>query len=256
MDPTTPSADDVRADWDALAAFWDARMEAGATWQRVLIAPPVERLLALRSGERVLEFACGNGEFARRMAELGARVVATDFSEAMLERARARGGEIDYRSVDATDAAQLAALSASGPFDAVVSNMAIMDMTDIEPMVAALGDLVRPGGRVVVSTLHPAFNSGAVVRVTEEIDDERGVVRTHSIKRSTYIHPSVGQGVAIEDQPVAQWYFHRSLQDLLRPFFEHGWVVDGLEEPVLPDGEGSPFDQIPGIVVMRFSQHP
>ena len=63
--------DDVRSAWDELAAFWDERMEAGATWQRHLIQPSVERLLRLEPGERVLEIACGNGEFARRMSELG-----------------------------------------------------------------------------------------------------------------------------------------------------------------------------------------
>ena len=48
-------------------------MEAGETWQRGLIAPSVERLLAVTQRERVLELACGNGEFARRLTELGAR---------------------------------------------------------------------------------------------------------------------------------------------------------------------------------------
>ena len=46
--------DDVRSAWDELAAFWDERMEVGATWQRHLIQPSVERLLRLERGERVL----------------------------------------------------------------------------------------------------------------------------------------------------------------------------------------------------------
>src|SRR5262245_46038018 len=187
------SNDEVREAWDALAGYWDGQMEAGKTWQRVLIAPPVERLLAIQPGERVVEFACGNGEFARRMAELGAAVLATDFSNAMLERARARGGPIEYRSLDATDGSAIRALGEPGSFDAAVSNMAVMDMTDLAPMARAVHDLVRSGGRFVVSTLHPAFNSGDVVVVTEQTDDHRGVTRTHSIKRSTYIRPSTGQ---------------------------------------------------------------
>ena len=226
--------DGVRAAWDALAPFWDEQMEAGKTWQRTLIAPAVERLLELQDGERVLELACGNGEFARRMTELGANVLATDFSEPMLERARARGGAIDYRQLDATDREAIAALAADGSFDAVVSNMAIMDMTDIEPMAEAVGTLVRPRGRFVVSTLHPSFNSGDAVRITEESQDEHGrIVRTHSIKRGSYITPSTGKGVALETQPVTQWYFDRPLQDVVAPFFDHGWVMDGLVEPVL-----------------------
>ena len=65
--------DEVHSAWDELSAFWDERMEAGTTWQRHVIQPSVERLLQLGPGERVLEIACGNGEFARRMSELGGR---------------------------------------------------------------------------------------------------------------------------------------------------------------------------------------
>src|SRR4029450_7707564 len=42
---------------------------------------------------------------------------------------------------------------------------------------------------------------------------------------------SSGEGVALEGQPVIQWYFHGSLSDLLRPFLRNGFVFDALEEP-------------------------
>jgi 2-polyprenyl-3-methyl-5-hydroxy-6-metoxy-1,4-benzoquinol methylase len=159
--------DEVRTTWDELAAFWDDRVEAGSTWQRHLIQPAVERLLLLQPGERVLEIACGNGEFARRMSELGGQVLAVDFSDGMLERARAHGGDIDYRRTDAMDQAAILALGERGSFDAVVCNMAIMDMESIEPMVAASAGLLTPAGRFVFSTLHPAFNSGNVRPMVE-----------------------------------------------------------------------------------------
>jgi ubiquinone/menaquinone biosynthesis C-methylase UbiE len=247
----TPSDGDIRRTWDALAQFWDEKMEAGDTWQRKLIAPSVENLLGINPGERVLELACGNGEFARRLSELGASVVATDFSDSMLAIARSRAGEIDYRHVDAGSGAELSSLAEAGPFDAAVVNMAIMDMTTIEPMAAALPALLRRDGRLVVSTLHPAFNTGVLTRVTEETENHRGVVRTYSIKRSGYITPTTDKGVAIEGQPVTQWYFHRPLTLILEPFFANGWLLDGLDEPVL-DPPAKLFDEIPGVLVMRF----
>src|SRR4029453_1720072 len=135
-------------------------MEAGATWQRTLIQPSVEHLLQLQPGERILEIACGNGEFARRMAELGGQVLATDFSERMLERARVRGGDVDYRLADATDEEQLVMLGERGLFIGGVAKMAIMNMESTEPMIRAASRLLKPAGRFVFSTLHPAFNSG------------------------------------------------------------------------------------------------
>jgi 2-polyprenyl-3-methyl-5-hydroxy-6-metoxy-1,4-benzoquinol methylase len=249
--------EEVRASWDAMAAFWDEQMEASETWQRPLIQPAVERLLALEPGERVLEIACGNGEFSRRMAELGGRVLATDFSERMLERARAHGGEVEYRLADATDGSALLALGDPASFDAGVCNMAIMDMVDIEPMVSALASLVRPGGRFVFSTLHPAFNSGETARVLEQFEDERGFVRAAWIKVSSYIRPRTEFGVALEGQPVVQRYFHRPMSLIFGTCFEHGFVLDGMEEPVLesesvrPGSPESVFTEVPGVLVAR-----
>jgi 2-polyprenyl-3-methyl-5-hydroxy-6-metoxy-1,4-benzoquinol methylase len=249
--------DEIRRTWDSLAAYWDERMQAGDTWQPTLIGPAVERLLEVRQGERVLEIACGNGEFARRMAELGARVVATDFSEAMLERAWAHGGHIEYRRADATDVGQLLALGEAGSFDAAVCNMAIMDMPAMEPMIDALARLLRPGGRFVFSVLHPAFNSGGAVLVLEQSDDDRGVLRTHSVKVSSYIRPAAGYGVAIEGQPVVQRYFHRPISLLFQTCFRAGFVLDGIEEPVLdpstvdPRSPSAVFADVPGVLVAR-----
>ena len=208
-----PEPEEVRAAWDTLAPYWDEQMQAGNTWQRNLIQPAVERLLGIAPGELVLEIACGNGLFARRMAELGARVLGTDFSEPMLNRARAYGGDVEYRLADAADETALLALGEAASFDAVVCNMAIMDMVEIEPMIAASSKLLRRDGRFVFSTVHPAFN-GEATRVLEQTEDERGVVRTDSIKVSRYIRPSTQLGVALEGQPVVQWYFHRPLSAL------------------------------------------
>jgi ubiquinone/menaquinone biosynthesis C-methylase UbiE len=248
--------EDVRAAWDELAAYWDERVEAGATWQRHLIQPSVERLLRLTPRERVLEIACGNGEFARRMSELGGHVLATDFSQRMLERARARGGDVEYRSADATHEDELMKLGEPASFDAVVSNMAIMDMESIEPMVAAASRLLKPTGRFVFSTLHPAFNSGDA-RPTVELDVEGATTEVYSVKVSSYSRSSSGKGVALPGQPIEQWYFHRPLWMILEPFFEHGFALDGLEEPLVGLDHGEPgtpmhvYTQMPGVLVAR-----
>src|SRR5437899_6093187 len=122
-------AEESRNIWDQNARWWDGKMGEGNDWHRLLIAPAVERLLGIGPGERVLEVACGNGQFARRLASLGAWVVACDSSAAFLECARLRTSEdadrIEYRLSDLTAEAHLAALG-TGEFDAAGCNMALM----------------------------------------------------------------------------------------------------------------------------------
>src|ERR671912_402448 len=102
--------------WEKKAAFWNEMMGEGNAFQRVLIGPATERLLQVLPGETVLDIACGNGVFSRRLAELGARVVAMDFSETFVELAGARteeagyGDAVEYLVADATDEERMLAL--------------------------------------------------------------------------------------------------------------------------------------------------
>ena len=255
--------------WDANARFWDARFGEGNDFQRLLIGPATERLLALRPGELVLDAACGNGAFSRRMAELGARVVAFDFSAQFLERARARtserpdlAGRIEYHLIDATDEAQLLAL---GPrrFDAAVCTMALMDMAEIDPLLSAASQLLKPGGRFVFSQTHPCFSTTTMRKSVEEEDRGGELVTTYAIKLSRYITPTAARGLGMIGQPVPQLYFDRPLSLILGACFAAGFLLDGLEEPVFPEGAEAKrpfswenFREIPPVLVARLITRP
>lgn len=252
----------TRVIWNENATFWDAYMgDEGNAFQRLLIGPATERLLELRAGEIVLDVACGNGTMARRMAALGARVVACDFSERFIQAARARtipsDERLEYRVIDATDEAQLLTLGA-GRFDAAICNQAFMDMTTIDPLLAALRQLLRPGGRFVFSLSHPCFNTGDVKKVVEEEDRDGELVTVHAIKIARYIQPVTSRGLGIVGQPTPHYYFDRPLSLLLASCFRAGFVLDGLEEPTFADSSTAnrPFSwanfrEIPPVLVAR-----
>ena len=76
--------------WDGLAGFWDGRMGEGNAFHLALVGPAAERLLGPVDGMEVLDIACGNGQFSRRLANLGALVTAADFSLTFLELGQRR----------------------------------------------------------------------------------------------------------------------------------------------------------------------
>jgi 2-polyprenyl-3-methyl-5-hydroxy-6-metoxy-1,4-benzoquinol methylase len=227
--------------WDANAAAWDARIGGGGGLQSTLMWPVFERLLAVRPGERVLDVACGNGIFARRLAALGASVVAADFSPRLIELARQRTvadlDRIDYRVADATDEAALLALGGGAPFDAALCSNALMDMPEVGPLFRAARQMLRPGGRLVFSVMHPCFN-GQVMAMLAELPDYE-LTPVYSIKVSRYLSAEVTKGLAIADQPRRQYYWHRPLHALLNAAFEAGLVLDRLEEPPAPPPTGT-----------------
>jgi 2-polyprenyl-3-methyl-5-hydroxy-6-metoxy-1,4-benzoquinol methylase len=249
--------------WEQNAAYWDERIGEGNDFVEVLIWPAVRRLLRLEPGERVLDAGCGNGLYARRLAALGADVVAFDFSENLIALARERTTEraerIEYVVMDATDEAGLLTLG-EGRFDAAVCNMALFDIADIQPLMRALVRLLRPGGRFVFSVIHPCFNSPHMAFVGEVEDREGNFTTTYAVKIFNYMTPKTSHAAAISGQPKPQLIFHRPLQMLLNAGFDVGFVLDGLEErafpPEHPSGRhalswGGNFSEIPPVLVAR-----
>jgi SAM-dependent methyltransferase len=223
--------------WEQNAEYWDTRIGEGNDFVETLIWPVTQRLLELQPGQRVLDAACGNGLYARRIAALGVDVVAFDFSANLIQLARERltphSSLITYHVLDATDEPALLALG-EGTFDAAMCNMALFDIADVGPLLRALSRLLRPGGRFVFSIMHPCFNNAYTTHVAEMEDRDGETVYTYSIKIPRYMTPGTAYGAAIRDQPKPQLYFHRPLQTMLGAVFESGFVIDALEERAFP----------------------
>ena len=137
--------DAVRTMFDRIAPVYDAMnhaMTAGLDrrWRketaRAVVSP----------GDRVLDACCGTGDLA--LADLhagGARVTGLDFSERMLERARAKSSEVEWVQGDAQ---QLPFEDAS--FDAATVGFGVRNLDDLERGLAELRRVLKPGGRVAI----------------------------------------------------------------------------------------------------------
>jgi 2-polyprenyl-3-methyl-5-hydroxy-6-metoxy-1,4-benzoquinol methylase len=253
-------ADENRRIWEANALWWDDRIGDGNDFQTVLIEPATERLLEVAAGDTILDVACGAGRFARRMAELGASVVAFDYSAEFIARARQRTPSdvrVEYHIVDA---ANVEAVLSLGPnrFNKAVCTMAIMDMPEIGPLFATLSRVLTPGAAFVFSVTHPCFHSAAIQRFAEIYEEEAGqhVIRS-GVKVSSYLSPSARKTEGIVGQPEPQWFFHRSISTLFRFGFEAGFIVDGIEEPRFTEDKPRAgvrwhdMPDIPPIMVVR-----
>ena len=143
--------------FDSLAADYDSQFTDSPLG--VLLRQAVHRRLDARfaPGDRVLEMACGTGEDAVHLGRRGVRVVATDASENMIDRASAKvtAASLDDRIETKWLAIEdLAALS--GPFDGAFSNFGGLNcVADLAGLGRTLGDLVRPGGAVLLCVMGP-----------------------------------------------------------------------------------------------------
>jgi demethylmenaquinone methyltransferase / 2-methoxy-6-polyprenyl-1,4-benzoquinol methylase len=135
----------VRAMFDRIASVYDlgnSVMTAGLhhRWRERAVD-----LARVGPGSRALDVATGTGDLAIALAARGADVVASDFSEGMLERARAKAPGLrfewgDAQALDHPDAS----------FDAVTVGFGARNFSDLDRGLAEMVRVTRPGGRVVV----------------------------------------------------------------------------------------------------------
>jgi len=132
--------------WDAIAEGYDRYVAP----REVDLANEALRLVGLEPGERLLDVAAGTGGLSLPAARLGAQVLATDWSPAMIDRFEARvraeglsnaeGRVMDCHALDLAD----------DSFDVTGSQFGVMLVPDQPRALREMVRVTRPGGRVLV----------------------------------------------------------------------------------------------------------
>lgn len=134
-----------REAWDAIAEGYDRYVAP----QEADLANEALRLVALVRGQRFLDVAAGTGGLGLPAARLGASVLATDWSPAMIERFEARvrkegltgeGRVMDCHALDLPDES----------FDVTGSQFGVMLVPDQARALREMVRVTKPGGRVLL----------------------------------------------------------------------------------------------------------
>jgi ubiquinone/menaquinone biosynthesis C-methylase UbiE len=110
--------------------------------------------LDLRSGQKVLDVAAGNGNATLAAARRWCDVVSTDYVPSLLERGRARAAA-DGLSVTFQEADAEALPFADASFDAVVSTFGVMFTPNQDKAAAELMRVCRSGGKIGLANWTP-----------------------------------------------------------------------------------------------------
>jgi malonyl-CoA O-methyltransferase len=149
-------------------------------------------------GLEVLDLGCGTGRHALWLAARGAAVTGVDFSEGMLAEARRKPGAEGVRFIvhDLHDRLPFS----DGRFDLVVSGLVLEHLGNVDGLFAEARRVLKPGGRAVVSAMHPAlFLRGTQARFTDPASGE--VVRPGSVPHSVgaFVMAAVRAGFRLAD---------------------------------------------------------
>jgi ubiquinone/menaquinone biosynthesis C-methylase UbiE len=132
--------------WDAIADGYDRYVAP----QEADLANTALRLVGLRPGERFLDVAAGTGGLSLPAARLGARVLATDWSPAMIRSFEARVREEGLRTAEGRVMDCHALDLPDDNFDVTASQFGVMLVPDQPRALREMVRVTRPGGRVLV----------------------------------------------------------------------------------------------------------
>jgi len=178
--------------------------------------PACLSLLGDVAGKRVLDAACGPGLYAAELIRRGAEVVGFDQSPRMVEISRTRAPQGSFRVHDLADPISWLP---DASVDLVLFALAIEYVNDRVAALRELRRVLRPGGALVLSRLHP---TGDWLRNGGSYFDVRVIHETW--QKHWQVH-----------------YWLAPLQVTCEEIFEAGFLIERLVEP-RPSPEAAAVD--------------
>jgi SAM-dependent methyltransferase len=191
--------------------------------------PVMQRLLDPLPAGAALDAACGTGRYSEYLAARRHRVVGVDRSAAMLAKAREKLPQGDFREGD-LEALPLEPASV----DAAVCALALVHLPEVARAVAEIARVVRPGGRVIISDVHPFPVMLGWQAQSRSADGGPGFTRLHPHLPSEYCEACAAAGLRVRG----------CYEPLLTP---QAAATPAAER--LPDANRAAWVGLPGVVI-------
>ena len=231
MDPK-----EVAQHWEANAGTWTRHVRAGLdVYRDALNTPAFLAMLPPVKGLEGLDVGCGEGANTRKLAQLGARMQAVDIAPTFIQHAR---------ETEAADPLGIGFQVGDGmdldfpdqSFDFVTAFMSLMDMPGQAQALCEAHRVLRPGGFLQFSILHPCF----VPPHRKVLREEDGRVRAVEVggyfdvmygTPETWWFSTLPREERAQVAPFTVPRFHRTLSGWVELIGQAGLVIERFGEP-------------------------
>lgn len=155
-------------------------------------SPVVRELLAGLPGEPILDAACGTGRYVEWLASLGRNVIGVDRSDAMVARARSKVPDAELH-VGLLEEPPLADQCVAG----VLCSLALDHVSDLSRVFAQFQRVLRPGGWVLTTTMHPWMRTICGWTAWFEDAEGRAEVETNRLSTADYLNAASDVGLVL-----------------------------------------------------------
>lgn len=226
-----------KTSWGKVANWYNNLIEKDEdSYQRRLILPNLIRLLEVKSGEVIVDLACGQGFFAREFSKRGAKVIGVDVSQELIYLAKKHNSNLTMKQFNNRISPAIEYYVASADnlsflknesVDKITIILALQNIENANEVIKEVARILKPKGKLFVVLNHPAF------RIPKESSwgwDESKKVQYRRLdsylsesKESIRMHPG--------DNPHEQTIsFHRPLQFYFKTLSKNSLLVSRVEE--------------------------
>ena len=210
--------------WNAMGEEWLTLAQTGESRMK-FIMPWMLRYMGDVQGLRILDLGCGEGGYARKLAAAGAIVTAADCSEAAIRYAEAQaqreGLNITHYRRNSNDLFGVE----DAAFDVVLCSMMLMDCEDLDGTLREVARVLKPGGRLFVSMLHPCFDGNHNTGIGRQ-----GQGETREVVVKNYFEPREWEAPLPNGTTSVIWR-HRTLSEYAKAFLAAGMTIVDMNEP-------------------------
>ena len=178
-----------------LAEFqWTTPGPANGSSGEGLCESVVNTVRALDGIQSICDLGCGNGFIAGRLASLGYNVTGVDVSKSGLQIARQTHPSLEF--VEGAIDANLAERLGHGGFDLILSSDVIEHLYRPADLLEAASRLLKPRGRLVITTPYHGYLKNLAIAVTGKMDThfsalhDGGHIKFFSVKTLTQLMTS------------------------------------------------------------------
>jgi ubiquinone/menaquinone biosynthesis C-methylase UbiE len=185
---------DAQSGYDRWSLVYDGELNP-----LVMLEEPVVRAwLDAPQGLRIADVGCGTGRHALWLAQAGAAVEAFEFSAGMMAKARAKLAGVGVRLHEHKLPASLPVPDST--FDVALLALVADHLADLGTTFRDLRRVIKPGGQVVFTVLHPAINLlGITARFTDPESGSEVRVEAYEHTYADYVMAVLKAGLQIEE---------------------------------------------------------
>jgi ubiquinone/menaquinone biosynthesis C-methylase UbiE len=219
--------------WGTVASWYNDHLEkTGDTYHEKVIYPNLTRIIGDMKGKKILDLACGQGQFSRLMRSKGAHVTGIDLGKELIAIAESQNVSVKesgtHKAVYLQGSADDLYMLKDATFDTVVCILALQNIENLQKTIEEAKRVLTPAGSFVFVLNHPSFRNPRQTHWGYDEEHDTQFRRVDEYMSESHYKIDMTPGSKTDKKFTVS--FHRPLQVYVKALSKAGLSITRLEE--------------------------